>query len=233
MRHPRLLAPSILLLLAVARSTAAGQNIPSPYTFIEHSQTWAIFGGKSGTNPGQLGLGPRDATAVGGRYGVAFGGAMNLDIDGILFMSTRDVLDVSKPVDDRSLGRTDLDIFLIDLKLRLNLTGQRAWHGLQPFVAFGGGVALPTFTDRVLETLSEMPLDQWYEFGTRFAASLSGGVNFHVSSKISLRVDGVMNLWKIQTPVGWRTIDVDPLGENIDSEWVSVKTIRVGAAWRR
>ena len=222
-----------MFLIAIARSTAAGQNIPSPYTFIEYSQAWAVFRGKSDLNPGQLGLGPQDANTYGGRYAVAFGGALNLDVDGTLVYSTRDVLDVSRPVDDRSLGRTDLNILLFDLKLRINLTGQRAWHGLQPFIMFGGGVAFPALTeDRTLELDSDMPEDEWYEFGTRFAGSFGGGVNFHVSNRISLRLDGVMNLWKITTPVGWQTVAADPLGENSAGEWVSIKTIRVGAAWR-
>jgi hypothetical protein len=232
MPHPRFVALSILLFIAVASSTAAGQNIPSPYTFIERSQEWAVFAGKSSMNPGQLGLGPEDGTVFGGRYAVALSGAMSFDVYGTLFEATRDVLDVSRPVEDRSLGRTDLNVFLVDVRLRLNLTGQRAWHGLQPFIAFGGGLAFPTFTDRALETSPEMPQDQWYEFGTRFAASLAGGVNYHVTNKISLRVEGVMNLWKIATPVGWQTVDADPLGENVESEWVSAKTIALGAAWR-
>ena len=233
MPHPRLIGPFILFLIVIARSAAAGQNIPSPYTFIEYSQAWAVFRGESDLNPGQLGLGPQDANTYGGRYAVAFGGALNLDVDGTLIYSTRDVLDVLRPVDDRSLGRTDLNILLFDLKLRINLTGQRAWHGLQPFIMFGGGVAFPAPTeDRTLELDSDMPRDEWYEFGTRFAGSFGGGVNFHVSNRISLRLDGVMNLWKITTPVGWQMVAADPLGENPAGEWVSIKTIRVGAAWR-
>ena len=232
MPHPRLVAISILCLIAVARSSTAAQTIPSPYTFIEHSQTWAVFGGKSDANPGQLGLGAQDANTYGGRYAVAFGGAISLDIDGTMFFATRDVLDVSRPVDDRSLGNTDFNLVLFDVKLRINLTGQRAWHGLQPFIAFGGGLAIPTLTSRVLELDSDMPGDEWYEFGKRFTGTLAGGVNFHIYDKISLRVDGVMNLWKITTPLGWRTVANDPLGENPAGEWVSVKTIRVGVAWR-
>ena len=232
MPHPRLFTPLVLFLIAVTRSTAAGQNIPSPYTFIEYSQAWAVFGGKSYLNPGQLGLGPQDAATYGGRYTVAFGGALNLDVDGTLFPTTRDVLDVSRPVDDRSLGSTNLNIVLFDLKLRINLTGQRAWHGLQPFIMFGGGLALPVATDRTLELDLDMPRDEWYEFGKRFTGSFGGGVNFHVSDKISVRLDGVMNLWKIITPVGWQTVAADPLGENLAGEWIAIKNIRVGAAWR-
>ena len=218
--------------MALTLSPVAGQVIPSSYAPVEHSQAWAISVGKSDLNPGQLGLGPQNATTAGGRYGVAAGSAINFDADATLFRSTRDVLDVSRPVDDRSLGTTDIDILLFDLRLRVNLTGQRTWHGLQPFIAFGGGVGFPVSIDHLLETNSDMPLDEWYEFGTRFTGTLAGGVNFHVHDKVSLRVDGVMNLWKIVTPVGWQTVAVDPLGENPEGEWVAARTVRVGLAWR-
>jgi hypothetical protein len=232
MHNLKLVAPSILLLIAVAHSTAVGQSIPSPYTFVEHGQAWAIFAGKGDLNPGQLGLGPHDGTMFGGRYAVAFGGPLNLDVDGTFFRAKRDVLDVSRPVDDRSLGRTDFRVAVVDLRLRINLTGHRAWHRLQPFVLFGGGVALAESTDRILELATDMPQDEWYEFGKRFAGTLGGGTSFYISDKISLRLDGVMNLWKIATPVGWLTVDNDPSSENPESEWVSAKSIRLGAAWR-
>jgi hypothetical protein len=231
MPHLKLLAPSILLFVAVAHSEAVGQSVSSPYTFIEYGQAWAVFAGKSDLNPGQLGLGPRDATTFGGRYAVAFS-AMNLDIDGTYFMSKRDVLDVSRPADDRFLGKTDIDLVLLDLRLRLNLTGQRAWHGLQPFILFGGGLAFATSTERFLEVSALMPEDEWYDFGKAFAGTFGAGASFHLSSKISLRLDGVVNLWKVSTPVGWLTVENDPNGENLEDEWVSARTIRLGAAWR-
>ena len=232
MPHARFVVLSTLFFIMVASSTVAAQNIPSSYTFIEFSQEWAVFVGRSNINPGQLGLGPRNATVLGGRYAVTFGGAMGLDLSGSVFTSTRDILDVSRPVDDRVLGRSDITLALVDLRLRLNLTGQRAWRGLQPFIAFGGGVASTASTPRVVETFSELPKEEWYNFGTRFAGSFGGGANFHVSNKISLRLDGVMNLWKIATPVGWLTVEADPLDENPKDEWVSAKSITLAASWR-
>jgi opacity protein-like surface antigen len=232
MPYLKLVAPSILVLIAAVHSTAAGQSIPSPYTFIEHGQAWAIFAGKSNLNPGQLGLGPQDGNTLGGRYAVAFGSVLNLDVDGTLFRLKRDVLDVSQPEDDRFLGKTDFSVALVDLRLRINLTGQRAWRRLQPFVLFGGGLTFAQSTDRLLELATDMPRNEWYDFGTRFAGTFGGGTSFHVSDKISLRLDGVVNLWKIATPVGWLTVDNDPGGDNTEGEWVSAKTIRLGAAWR-
>ena len=232
MPHVRLVVLSILVFVVVSSSTAAAQTIPSSYTFIEHSREWTVFAGKSDINPGQLGLGPRNASVFGGRYAAAFGGAMGLDISATVFSSRRDILDVSKPVDDRIIGRSEMAVGLLDLRLRLNLTGQRAWCGLQPFISFGGGVAAGVSTPRAVEISTELVADQWYSFSTRFAATFGGGANYHVSDKISLRVDGVMNLWKIVTPVGWLTVDANPEGETPEGEWVSAKSIMLGASWR-
>ncbi len=228
----RFVVLSILSFIAVAGSPASGQTIPSPFAFIEYSKEWAVFLGKSDINPGKLGLGPRNATVGGGRYSAAFGGAMSIDIAGTLFASRREVRDVSRPEDNRVLGKSDINIVLFDLRLRLNLTGRRTWHGLQPFIAFGGGLAFPSSVNRDIENSEFLPADEWYTFGTRFTGSFAAGTSFHVSDKLSIRLDGVMNLWKITTPVGWLTTDADPLGENPQGEWVSAKSITLGASWR-
>ena len=121
---------------------------------------------------------------------------------------------------------------MLDLRLRLNLTGGRAWHGLQPFLEFGGGFAAPLSVDRFWEGLSGMPHEEQFAFGTRFAGTFGGGDNYHLSNKISLRLEGVVSLWKIQTPVGWLTVDNNPLGIHVSDEWVSAKSLTLGASWR-
>ncbi len=39
-------------------------------------------------------------------------------------------------------------------------------------------------------------------------------------------------LLKIKTPVGWLTVIADPDSENPQGEWVSAKSITLGASWR-
>ena len=197
MPHLRFVALSVVFSVGVVSSPAAGQTISSPYTFIENSQEWAVFAGKSYISPGTLGLGPRDATTFGIRYSVGFGGAMSADISGTVFKSKRDVRDVSRSPDDRVLGRSEINVGLFDVRLRLNLTGGRAWHGFQPFILFGAGLAFPLMTDRGIEGVSFMPADEWFLFGTRFVGSFGGGVSYHVTRKISLRAEGVVKLWKV------------------------------------
>ena len=232
MPHLKFVALSTLFSIAAVSSPADGQTVPSPYAFIEHSQEWAVFAGKSFISPGSLGLGPQDATTFGARYSVGFTGAMSAGISGTVFKSERDVLDVSRPEDDRVLGRSDIDVVLFDVKLRLNLTGGRMWHRLQPFLAFGAGIAFPFTTDRRIEQASFMPGDEWYQFGTRFAGMFGGGINYHLSRKISFRLETMVNLWKVETPVGWLTLNNDPLREFPLSEWVAATSVLLGASWR-
>ena len=119
-----------------------------------------------------------------------------------------------------------------DVLLRLNLTGARMWHNLQPFLAFGAGIAFPFSTKRGIEQASFMPGDEWYFFGTRFAGKFGGGINYHLSRKISFRLETMVHLWKVETPVGWLTLDNDPLREFPLGEWVAPTSILLGASWR-
>ena len=232
MPHLRFVALSILSSIGIVPSHAAGQTIPSPYAYVENSQEWGVFVGKTTIDPGQLGLGPRDADTYGGRYSAAFGGAMSVDLSGTLFKSVREIQDVTRPVNDRVLGRDNIDLSLLDVRLRLNLTGRRAWHGVQPFLTFGGGFAFPWLVDHGVEEVNFMPSEERFIFGTRFTGTVSGGTSFHVSRKISLRVEGMLNLWQIKTPIGWLTVKNDPLRLNPSSEWVTAKSIMLGASWR-
>jgi hypothetical protein len=41
-----------------------------------------------------------------------------------------------------------------------------------------------------------------------------------------------LNLWQIKTPIGWLTVANDHLRLNPSSEWVTAKSIMLGASWR-
>ncbi len=222
-----LLSGAILL----QSSPVTTQNIPSSYRFIENSQEGGLFVGVSSLDPGQLGLGPKSADVFGGRYSVTFGSALAFEADGTLFKGMRDVIDIRRDEDEQLLGESTIDLMALEVRMGINLTGQRSWRRLQPFIAFGGGMALSSNIDRTLEDEANMTQPDRYDFGSKFIANLAGGLNLHLSSNLMLRVDGVMNLWKISTPAGWLTTDAD-LGVIPEDEWVSAKSLSFGASWR-
>ena len=232
MPHAKFLALSILFSIGMVRSPASAQTIPSPYTYIENHQELAFFVGKSNIDAGKLELGPRDSDTFGARYSVGLGGAISIDISGTLFKSTRLIQDVRRPIDDRTIDRGDIDLLLFDARLRLNLTGRRMWHGFQPFLTFGGGFAFPYLVDSGAEEVAFMDSADRYVFGVRFTGTTSGGTTFHVSRKLSLRVEGMLNLWQIKTPIGWFALENDPLRLFSESEWVTAQSIMLGASWR-
>ena len=232
MPHAKLLALSILFSIGMVRSPASAQTIPSPYTYIENHQELAFFVGKSKVDAGKLELGPRDSDTFGARYSVSLGGAISVDVSGTLFNSTRLIQDVRRPIDDRTIDRGDIDLLLFDVRIRLNLTGRRMWHGFQPFLTFGAGAAFPYLVDNGAEEVAFMDAADRYFFGVRFTGTTSGGTTFHVSRRLSLRVEGMLNLWQIKTPMGWFSFDNDPLHLFSESEWVTAQSIMLGTSWR-
>ena len=217
------------MLLPLRRSEA--QVIPSSYRFVEKSQEAGLFVGIASLDAGQLELGPKSADVFGGRYSVMFASALAFEGDATFFKGRRDVIDIRRSEDDRVLGESTIDLLAFEARFRLNLTGQRSWRRLQPFLAVGGGMALSSNLERNLEDAADMSLVDRYDFGSKFIASLSAGMNLHVSSSLMLRMDGVMNLWKISTPSGWLTTDAD-LGAIPEDEWVSAQSLSFGASWR-
>lgn len=223
-----------IALAAVAPSLIA-QEIPSAYRFVETRQEAGVFFGRGLTGAGQLGLGPLSGDVLGGRYTLEFGSALGLEANLAVLKSERDVHDIRRDEGDQVIGRADGNVTSLDLRIRLNLTGHRTWRGLQPFILFGGGLAFGTGWDRTPEFEAEIPPMDVYEFGTRFMATVGGGMAFHVSRRLVLRVDGVLALWKVATPDGYldanREITLDRTLIP-DGEWVAVRSLSIGTSWR-
>ncbi len=232
MRLLRIIATTNLAIIFVHASSAAGQVIPSAYDFIETRQSFGMFVGSTDLDSGQLGLDPSSASTAGARWALDVGGALSLEINGTMFQAERDVLDPSRPENDQVLGQSDMTMVQFDVRLRLNLTGHRTWHGLQPFVAFGGGIASEAGVDRTLEEEALMPQEQRFDFGNRFTTMLGTGVNFHLAERLYLRVDALLTLGKMGTPTGWLTVEVDPDRTNLQGEWLAGQNLMIGATWR-
>lgn len=185
--------------IAFGATPVAAQSIDSPYRFVETSQSLGVFGGNMFTGRGALELGPESAPAFGLRYNLRVTGPFNVEGSILYMSSTRTVLD-TVPADTalRVLGETDMTVLAATAALRFDITGPRTWNRLQPYVALGGGLALDLAGEgEVEEDLAE---DAKYDFGTRFLASAGGGIEVHLSPRLTGNVDGRALLWKLNTP---------------------------------
>ncbi|MCY3547832.1 MAG: hypothetical protein OXH51_08365 [Gemmatimonadetes bacterium] len=223
-------AAALLTLFALlTKAPVQGQSIPSPYRYIEYGQEASALWGTLHLSTGSLDLGPRTASFLGGRYVVEASGP--LFIEGMLtyLPTVRDVIDPRRAEGDRSIGETDVHLFMLDARLGFSLTGRRTWNRISPHLFVGGGIA---YDAAGLSALEEVLLpEDVFDFGTAFTASAGTGVKLAISSRLMLRADGSLKLWQLTTPSGFDD-EAKQLDSIEQSEWASGYGFSVSLALR-
>jgi hypothetical protein len=193
-----------LALLIASAGTAAAQTVgslpdKSPFLDVNDGMRIGIVAGWLATGTDPVGVGPKSAPTLGVRYDWAIGGPMYLS--GSLFgaSTTRTVLDYTKNAATRNVGTQGVGLIVGDVSLALSLTGARTWHGLQPLVNLGVGVA--TGPDK--EDISG------YAFSTAFAFSYGFGVRLTTSKNAEFRFDLDQYWWQLKYPESYRSTQGD------------------------
>ena len=217
------------LLVLVSREPATGQSIPSPYRFFETRQEVTTFGGWIDLGTGRFGYGPRPGPMFGARYGLELTGP--LSVEGVVtwIPTTRDVVDPRRQEGQRVIGSTDALLLGGDARLRLSLTGARAWHRLNPFLVAGAG--LMADMARTPEIDSDLGSENRFKFGTTFTADLGGGLRWFVSDRWIVRGDARLHVWRLAAPDGFRDPDRG-FGDVGKSEWVNASAFSTGVGYR-
>lgn len=224
----RLLLLPLALCVGGAFPGLEAQTIPSPYRYVEPRQEAGGFVGHADMDRGRFGLGPEPGLLIGARYGIRVSGAFAIEGVVSFLPTSRDVLDPRRVEGDRVIGSTDASILSADARLRFSLTGQRTWNGLAPHLVAGGGFATDIAGDPEIEGDDREPT-QRFDFGTPLTGILGGGLRWIPSDRFLIRGDAVLNLWKLDIPDGFRTLDPEALAPQ--DEWVSGLSFSVGAAF--
>jgi hypothetical protein len=205
--------------LACMTSGAVGQQIRSPYRFVDTSQFGGVSGGQMFASRGRLDTGPDNGPLLGVRYGLRVSGPFAVGAEISYVPSTRIVRDTVFVTADslyRELGEADINLLAVLVNLRFNVTGSRTWNRLQPFVLLGAGAALDVAGTAAADTLV-MPTDARFDFGTSFAGQIGTGIEWFPSASVSARVDAHNVLWKLKVPDAFRLTE---RGVNFpESEW--------------
>lgn len=183
----------------------AGQNVPSPFRYIETNLSGGLFGGYLWMDSGDLDLGPTPAPIFGGRFGMHFTGPISGEVDIAYSPSERALYSRNDAAEDTVVlvaeGTTDMPLILANAALRLQLTGERTWHDLAPFITAGGGVVTDISGTDELE--SELEVADRVDFGPGFAVSLGMGTDWFPTEHLSFRVDATDRVWRITVPTGF------------------------------
>jgi hypothetical protein len=143
MKLPRSCCFLFMAAALAGQSAVSAQAIQSPYRFVDETQAASLFAGYIATGKGSVGLGPQSGPVFGARYSIRLSGPFVIELEPAFFKSTRQVRDTTVVDSARQVvGEGDISLLIANGALRFNLTGPRTWHGLQPFLLFGGGAAV-------------------------------------------------------------------------------------------
>jgi len=163
----------------------------SPYVDLEYRQEATLFGGYYYAGSDNAGVAPGSGPMVGLRYDLRLGGPALLTTKFAYVSSQRDVIDPRRPADDRVVDAgASWPLYTMDVGIALNLTGQRSYRRLVPFVNGAIGVV----TD-----FKSSDVGAW-KFGTPFAFSIGGGIKWVPTGKLQARVDIYDQLYQVKYP---------------------------------
>ncbi len=197
----------------------------SPFRDLPYRQDVTVFSGYYAAGNDPVGVGPQGAPMVGVRYEVRIGGPAQFYARAAHAFSERTIVNPTLPVGEREIGTTSMPLYLLDLGLSFNLTGQKSYHGFVPVLTFGGGVASDFRSERDVGD---------FRFGTPFALSLGGGIRYVREGPLQLRLDFVDYLYQVRYPTSYfvSTGGAAPVRRGSQSAWTHNKAITVGASYQ-
>lgn len=233
-RRARSRAARFLSFLAVAATAGAGSTARaqevghpperSPYRDLEYHQELTAFTGYFNAGKDPAGVAPQGGPMLGARYEVRVGGPAQFTARGAVIWSERTVIDPTVAPAARKLGTFEQGLYLADVGLTLNLTGQKSYHSVVPLLH--GGIGLVSdFRGR----------DRGgFQFGTSFALSYGAGVRLVSAGPFQLRADVSDYMYQIEYPDTYLTSfgSQDPVISSGRSKgaWTHNAALTIGAS---
>jgi hypothetical protein len=168
----------------------------SPYRDITTHQGFTLFAGRFAGNPGAAGLGARPGLMLGARLEMRLSSAVGLWATFAQSWSGRATIDAGGDTSKIS-GSIKVRLVLADLALALNLTGDKTWHGLAPYVAVGAGIATPS---------AKVVDPGGYELGSNFTLVPTIGTRWYLARSLALRVEARDYYYRYTYPLSFFTL---------------------------
>lgn len=173
-----------LCLCAAVPSAVRAQQVGvapehSPFADILTHESITFFAGRFAGNANDAGTGARPGLMAGARLQVRLSSALDAWVTVGEVWTSRLRIDAGGDT-AKVLGNLNVKLLAADIDLALNLTGDKTWHGLAPYVALGAGIAWPS--TKVVDPGG-------YELGTDFTLVPTLGTRYFLSRNLSLRFE--------------------------------------------
>jgi hypothetical protein len=225
----KLLSVPALLALAAAPSLAQVGHEPSssPYHDIPFKQEITVYGGNFGGAVGDAGVGPTGGPVFGVRYAIHLGGPAEATANLARVSTSRIVKDPTKSGAERVVGEQSFGLYLADVGLAINLTGQKSYHRFVPVVGAGLGIV----------SGSGSPDVGGFKVGTPFALNFRAAIRFVPEGNFSARLELADNMFQLSYPTSY--FRSPPIGEGApilgvtsgDSQWTHHAVLTFGVSY--
>jgi len=203
-------ALAILPLRLAAQEVFGHTPESSPYHDVESPSELSLFGGYMRSKKDPAGVAPQSAPVVGAREMVHLGGPAIFIARITHAFSSRTAIDPAAPPQSRVLGNVGDGITMLDLGLGINITGDRSWHYLVPYLTAGPGVVSDLGARRDVGD---------YRFGTNFLVTYGGGFRWVPPGRLSIHAEANSYLWTGHYPSSYHTnifgSQVIPVGHHL------------------
>jgi hypothetical protein len=179
----------LVLMAAVPRALEAqvGHDpVRSPYRDIGGSTFLTVSSGYFFGDGGKIGVVPHDGPTYGLHLNLLGNKPLQINVGVIYGDLSRNLVDPSKSDLPQQIST---GVLWIDAAFQFNLTGNKTWHGLAPYVGSATGLA---FT----ETVAGDP----FHMGTRFVLSPMVGTRYFLGRSVSLMVEARFQFWQVNYP---------------------------------
>lgn len=218
-------------LLAGAERPAAAQvgHAPesSPYRDIRFGSYLVATGGKAYGSGGAAGLGPHDGSSYGFRFVLLGNKPFQISLGGTYGNLSRLLQNPHEAPATRTSGPFDQRVLFADVAFQLNLTGNKSWRGIAPYVGAGGGLL---FAEAIPEDTTS------FRMGTRFYFAPFFGSRLFVGQRIYLFGEMRATFWQIRYPASYGSAPSNAPGEppvitGGPSEWTVTPWLQAGLGW--
>lgn len=184
-------------------------------------------GGYLSGDRGRVGVGHSNGSTFTAGWEVSAFGPTTFQASVTYGLTERFVVDPFKDDSVRRTGPFDDDLLLIEVAMRLSLTGRKTWRNLAPYIMAGTGIAVSE---------GSPPDSSGYTFGKKATFTFGGGFRLYPSRRLNLAFDARAVMWRLRYPPDFKRVS-SPDGipilrvDDPDKDWTVHPLLSFGVGW--
>ncbi len=199
---------SVIFLASAPSLYGQEPSIDTPYRWIEQGMRFAVSPGYIFTSRGSLNLGPGSTPTAAGRFRIRVSNPLSFEINATYGNSNRFIVDPLANGGPAVVDTVNSSWILAEAAVQFTFTGGRTWHGIQPYLIFGGGGIFGLGEEvSPFEDLLNLQL-YVYEIGSAPDFLAAGGLEWILSRKVGLSFEVRDHIWRLKAPEGFFTPEI-------------------------